>query len=540
MSKRGEKTKTIDLAQIGVNLSASPRGLKGAEAVISQNMTYGKSGMLEGRKGTTTIAGAQALGGEGLDLYRAYNGLSGKYTLVTFREGGNTKIGAWKAGETEFHTLQDSGGGDFTLADDVRVSFTTDYDPAQAKVVVAGTNGVDDPFDWDFTEWGNVTSYPFGTASIKLKHFMPTPFGFQGRGRRWAFLRDSELVTIHASDPDNHRLMIDQGESIFFEVPQEDYSNPVRAMIPYRNQISIFNLNSISTVYYTNNPDRFYDYNVITYDMGTLNPKTLTYYNGMIIFLGKKEPYLFAFDGARVHELDPERKLTKGIQDWFDLTQTNEISMDVLNDRLLISFPSLVNASVGADGNNWVCEINMSRLSQRGIKGFPATFHNIPAQDIIVSDASTDFGQVTYIDERENYVRRFYDFYDGTSNVYGDNNDQTGSDPDTITYRLMTGWIGFGGDFFKLTKFLLNADYKGTPAATDTLKIQYRFNGHESWSDLQIGGVRVLNWIPVLKNAFGREIQFNLLWTTKTARPLLYELAFKYVRKPGIFLDRAS
>jgi len=534
MTRQGEKIYRLDLSQIGVNLSASPHGgLKGAEAVISRNFDYGDlSGALVGRRGTTTIAGAQALGGAGLNGYRAYNGISGKYTLVAFRQGGATKIGAFKAGDTAFHTLQSSLGGDFNLTDNARVSFTTDYDPALAKIVVSGTNGIDNPFYWDFTEWGNVTSYTFGTIAIKLKRFMPTPYGFQGRGRRWAYLRNTELVTIHASDPDDHRKFVDQGESIFFEVPQEDYSNPVVAMLPFKNQIVVFNLNSISSVYYTNNPDRFYDYNVQTYDNGTLNANTVTYWNGNVIFLDRREPYLFAWNGTRVFPLDPDRKITKGLQQWLDLTQLDEITMDVHKDTLLVGFKSRTHDN-GGDGAQWVCAINLSRMNERGIQNYPASFWDIPARHIFVTDSNTDFGQVWYVDSTANYVRRLYDWYDGTSNVFGDNNNQTGGTVANVTYQLRTGWLQVS-DFFKMTEFWMNADYEGAPAATDTLKIRYRMNGWTSWRDILIGQVRKIDWVPVSATAYGREIQFELLWVTKTARPMLFDMQFKYVKMPRL------
>ena len=533
MNKK-EKIYTIDFADIGLNLSASPRGLKGAQSVIALNLDYSdSSGALVGRRGTTTLAGAQPLPGKPYDIYRAYDGVSGKYTMFTYSEGGNFKIGVLEPGDTIHQTLQDPGGGDFTLTDGARVSFTTDYDPSLGKIVVTGTNGVDDPWYWDFdTSDYKVAKYRFGTSGIKLKKFMVMPAGFQGQGRRWAYGRDSEVVTIHGSDPVNHKQFVDEGDAIFFEVQQEAYSNPVRAMVPFRNQFTVFNLDSISTVYYTNNPSRLYNYAVQTYGNGAINDRCVTYWQDNLLFIDKRPPYLFLWDGARVHELDRDRMLTKGIQEWLDFS-VNSLSimrMDIADDSLFVTFTGSGKAE-GSSAGKWMLVINLTRLNNRGIPYFPAVIWDLQANDLVVADHGTDFEQILFTDDNENYIRRLSTIWDPESDQFGDNNNQTGSDADPITYRLRTGWIGIG-EFFQTKEFLLNADYEGTPAASDTLKIRYRFNGWTEWQDLLVGQVRKVDWIPFPKNAFGREMQFDFLWRTATARPFLYDAKVKYILRP--------
>ena len=344
------------------------------------------------------------------------------------------------------------------------------------------------------------------------------------------------MVTLHASDPDDHRLFVDQGSAIFFEVPQEDFSNPLRGIVPFRNQFTAFNLNSIATVYYTDNPDRLYNYNVHTYESGAINDRCITHWNGQVLFLDKKAPYLFLWDGARVHPLDRDRMLTKGIQQWMDFSAGSllDMRMAVHEDNLMVSFTASGDAP-GADANKWLLVSNLTRQNERGTPYFPSTMWKLRANDIIVADGSTDFGQVYFADNVQNYVRRLHDFWD--VDPYGDYNQQ-GANPAAIeanitdiTYRLMTGWMGIN-NFFQATEFWLNADYEGTPALTDTLRIRYRFNGWTEWQDLLVGQVRRIDWIPFPKNAFGREIQFDMPWTTQTARPFLYEMVFKYVPRP--------
>jgi hypothetical protein len=287
-------------------------------------------------------------------------------------------------------------------------------------------------------------------------------------------------------------------------------------------------------VYYTNNPERLYDYNIHTYENGAINDRCITHWNGKILFLDKHPPYLFLWDGARVHPLDTDRKLTKGIQQWLDfsLSSLTGMRMIVHDDNLMVSFTSSGKAP-GADALKWILVANLTRQNERGLPYFPATVWNLRANDIVVADGSTDFGQIYFADNVNDYVRRIYDFWD--TDPYGDYNDQTGSNPQNITYHLRTGWIGMKS-FFQTTEFWLNADYEGIPLTTDALEIRYRFNGWSEWQTLLVGQVRKIDWIPFPKNAYGREVQFDLIWTTKTARPFLYEMVFKYV--PRVYTRR--
>ena len=521
---------TVDLSKVGLNLTATRRGLKGAQAIISQNMDHADaSGALAGRLGTTTIAGAQALGGKPLDLYRAYNGVTGRFLICTFDDGVNIKVAAWENGDSAFATLQ-QGGGDFTLtrsaAGEPRVSFCTSYDPTVEAQVVAGTNGVDAPFYWDFS--GDVTSFQFGTIDTRLKNFVPVPW----KGRRWAYLRSAETVTLHGSDVDDHTKFIDEGDPVFFQVPQDRFENPLRAIVPFKNQLAVFNLNSINNVYFTNDSATPFKYTFQADGIGAINARCVSYWNNNIIFLSKTEPYLFLWDGSRTHRLDPQRILTKGIQEWvnFSVAGLASVRMDVHGDVMYVAFTASGDAP-GADSNRWVMKINLSRLNERGNPFYPATVDKIRANDIINADASTDAGQLFYTDDSQNYVRRYYDFFDGDS-VYGDNNAQTGSEPDAIDYILQLGWDDFRYPGFKrLTEFWLDCDYEGTPVTTDTLKIEYRFAPSGDWQQLLIGATRTEKPIPFPLLEWFKEMQFKFTWTTKTARPFLYGMKIWYQPK---------
>lgn len=531
MAIRNQYTHTVDLGNVGLNLTASRRGLEGTQATIAQNMDHAdSSGAIVGRLGTKRIAGAQVIGGIPLDLFRAWNGVSASWLIATYDDGTDIKVAAWRDGDASFAELQQSGG-DFTMTRDSarlpRTSFAVTYDPELGKTVLTGTNGVDDPWYWDFDISNDVVDYAFGASNFKLKSFMPTPW----KGRRGAWGRDTEVVTFHLSDSEDHKLWVGQGNSVFFQVPQDAYDDPLRCVLPFRNQMTAFNLNSIQNIYYSGDTASPFKVTERVGYPGTINNRTVARWNSNLIFISKTEPYLFLWNGATTLRLDPKRILTKGIQEWLSWATADllNLRMAVHGDEMRIAFTGSGNAP-GADGNRWIIKINLSRLGEGGNPYYPAAVDKIQANDIISADASTDAGQMYYSDNDQNYVSRYYEFWDATP--YGDNNSQTGSDPDPIPYILQLGWDNFGYEGFKrLNEFWLDCDYEGTPATTDTLKVEYKFASDGTWQQLLIGATRSEKRIPFPVQEWFKEVMFKFTWTTKTAKPLLYGMKMWYQPK---------
>jgi len=553
-----ERQFVLDLDQIGLNLSGSSRSLVGAESMISLNMDYSdESGALTGRYGTTTVDGKSPFPGPVYELYMAYNNLA-KYIIavclasyVASPESGVQKLYIKKEGTIGWYAMQDiTGLADFTLpftGNRPRVSFTTAHNPALGKVVVSGTDGVNEPFYWDFTItagpiYRDVTTFHFGTGHLRIHHFVPMPHGDQGAGRLWAFFRIANMVELHGSDPNDHRKWVDEGDAIFFQVPQEDFSNPLRAILPIRDQFIAFNLNSINAIYYTGNANRPFNYSMITGDAGTLTNRSLCYWQGNIIFIDKREPYLFLFDGAQVHPLDPEHKLTKGVEQNVDWLDAANVTLCMSGDNLLVNLKQKVYAP-GSVAKRCLLVINMGRLNRRGIAHYPASLWSIPANDIINAAGSTDIGQVYYSDNEANYVRRIMDRYDARITAtppfypFGDNNgvgddDQhkVGTARQDVTYRLRTGEFDMG--FPGLKKVLmarLEADWEGIPTHLHDCHMKYAFNGWTTWNQIKFKAIKEIDWVPLAANAYGSTMQVELYWKTDTARPILKKLLFSFV-----------
>lgn len=540
---RGEKSVFFDLSAVGVNRSDSPRHLKPGEARIVQNFDFDREGKgLIGRRGTLTLNDANPLGGQGYDLHWTRNPATGyEYILCVWDDGANFRIGAWRlnAADTQFHTLNLHGGANFTLTRGSRITFVTAYNATLAATVVYGTNGIDPPFYWDFTHWNGIWTgvgeFQFGTIDARIRFFCPVPW----RGSTWAFYRTAEPVTIQWSDSDDGRLWIDQGNAGFIQAPQDDFSNPLRALYPIGDKMMVFNVDSIGSIVYTNNPDDPYEYRILTRGNGAIHQGCVAPWGNNLLFIDKREPYLFMTNGAQVIPLDPERKIVTAIQDYFDWSSIMATRLRVVNNVALLSFDTRTNADVETDGKRWIAAISLTRKGPGGNPYYPWGFYNLQSNDILVADEGINIGYTFFSDARPDpisgnyYVRRLADFFDG-ANEYGDYN-RVGAPAETqpIAYILQTGFYGGPtkdeeAKWKELMTFTLDGDWEGTPAASDVLRIRYRCEGWTEWGDLLVANVREFGEIPFAPTAQGRTVQYRFEFTSETAIPRIYGYGFTY------------
>ena len=553
MAFRGENRVFFDLGNTGVNRSDSPRHLAPGEAVIVQNFDFNREGKgLVGRRGTLTLNDANPLTGEGYDLHWTYDPTNDRQYIVCVQDdGADFRIGAWEIGvSVAFTDLTLHGGGNFRLTRNVRVSFVTAYNATLGRTVMYGTNGTEQPFYWDFTQWNGIwqgagapqapagsatAEMQFGTVDFRLHHFCPVPW----RGLTWAFSRQDELVTIHWPDSDDGRLFVDQGNAGFIQAPQDDFKNPLRGLYPIGDKMMVFNIDSIGSIVWTNNPDDPYEYRLLTRGAGAIHQQCIAPWGNNLIFIDKREPYLMMTNGSQVIPLDPERKIVTAIQEYVDWSDILLTRLRVGNNVAYLSFETRNNADAGVDGTRWTAAISLTRKGPRGNPYFPWGFSNLHSNDILVADEGTNVGYVWYSDAQADptdgkyYIRRLAAFYDG-ANQYGDyNRVVVGPDPvQPIAYILQTGyWNGDDPSWKEFMTFTLDGDWEGTPAAGDVLRIRYRCEGWDGWSDLLVSNVRKFGEIPFALTAQGREIQFKFEFTSATAIPKIYGYGFTYKAK---------
>lgn len=536
MKLRGEQIARYTFDNAGLNLSESPYALDPSEATMVQNIDLSESARaLVGRYGSKTLNAANALvGGNAYDLFKIERPTTGNVYLVCSRDdGSNFRIAAWhlnkSPAETHFHDINKADTSNFTLNQNRRVSFASGWNDAAAikKTLVYGTNGANQPFYWDFAEWDGMTSFPFGTTNIKIAHFCPV----QWNGRMWAYGRlNTEANYIYWSDSDDGTKWVDEGNSGFMQAPMDDAANPVRCVYPIRGRLTVFNLDSIGHVSYTYNPDSPYRYDIVQRGAGTLSPGTVVPWGDILVFIDKREPFLFGWNGANATPLDPDRKITRGIEQYLDFNQAGDIRMTRHGDNLRIAFDSRVDNPLSGNTMRMIAEVNLSRKNRQGMRYYPWSIYPVRCNDLVSCDLGVDLKKCYFTDTRGafKYVHRFSEFYDG-SNRFGDFN---GSTKTYITYKYTTGYQDLDTfDVKKLMTFFLNVEFEGSPASGDTLKIRYQFEKQDDWSDLFLGTGRAFRDIPFPPNAYGKAVRFQFLMTSKTARPKLYDYGFRYVTR---------
>ena len=553
-----------------MNISDSSRHLLPGEAVVIENIDLDtQKKALVGRYGTFSINTTGGFQYEPHELYRAIAGTTLlKYLLVAADADATptakklyyldtsatppVPVEIKSAGYTDPGGMVHAAGDPFTLNATAHLSFATVYDPTMLKNLVFGTNGHDYPFYIDFAT-GYARFFKMGaTSNIKPTVFLP----YEWNGHMWA-INGQE---IHYSDPDNFLLWNEDSADAGYDLADGyNYQNPPRALIVLRDRLLTFNLDCIGYLDPTNDADNPYTWKKLTENAGTLSSRTVVGYQGNVVFIDKRPPFVFMFTGQQVVPLDPEGKMSKGFEQYVDFSKLDTIKACVWGNNLKISIPLQSGNPASSGDARWLATCNLARKGQIGYNNFPWTMDTIHANDLAQGQESTDYGQCWFTDAVKQtngyyFVNRLGDemtpeTWTDTSVTpsvklplkYGDFNGIAGNvNSQNITYLLQTGWMD--SDYlqkmvtyplvatrlvsypFHLIRFYLDGDWEGTPAITDVLRIQYRFNGWTDWKNINVLGVKYQQWAPVSGQAYGRMIQFRVYFTSKTARPVLYKL----------------
>ena len=105
-----------------------------------------------------------------------------------------------------------------------------------------------------------------------------------------------------------------------------------------------------------------------------------------------------------------------------------------------------------------------------------------------------------------------------------------------ITYQWRSGWLNLGTkDFKSLLTFFLRARWEGTPdPATDTLTIGYKIDTWTNFETLKPKEILEYDEIPFPAFAYGREVQIQLTYVTKTSIPIVDEFGFTFRPYPAV------
>jgi hypothetical protein len=363
----------------------------------------------------------------------------------------------------------------------------------------------------------------------------------------WAWGINNE---VHWSDPDNFTHWIDEGIAGFLDADAQNYQNPPRAAEVLRDRLIIFSLDCIGYINPTNDTDVPFEYVPIVREHGTLAQRTIQPWDSNILFIDKRSPYLFMFTGAQIIPLDPDGKMSNGFEQFLDATDILNTKLSLQGNNLCICFKSRVDSTdPGAAGDRWLATVNLRRSNAAGVPGFPWSMYPVQANDIVFGQEGTDIGSTWFTDavartDHKYYVHRFANTLTAVANRFGDFNGVAGNETNVTCY-LRTGWMDFAylmqaigkrvsANFpFRAVRFYIDGDYEGTPAVGDICKVQYRFNGWTTWRDLPVASVKMAQWAPFDARAYGREIQFQIVFVSKTARPVLYRLGMDIVPLRG-------
>jgi len=535
--------------EIALNLHGSSRHIKIGEATIVQDIDFDdNSGALTGRYGTKTINVNGATpdplaANEFHDLFRATDtDTDKKYLIGVYEDGANYKIGALCTtdGDKAYTTLQQSGS-DFALSKN-RISFANYREPGIDDVIVAGTNGVDQPFY--FKGNGVVTNFQFGTSDFRLKFLLERPW----KGHAWAALRDGEETTIHWSEATNFLSYVDNEGSGFRQCPQDDLLNAFRGFRIFNDKLTVFNLDSIGELFATGNTAAPFRFRELKRGHGAVHNGAIAYQGDAIWFLDKRAPYLKFWDGYNVIDnYASADTIATGFEKWLDLDDLLNVRMTTTAKKLYISFKaSTTYATTGADGNRWLAVISLDKLDRNNLPYHPMSLWKIRCNDIIVADEGTDFGQVYYLDAAPQtlsgtpyyFTRRIADWYDvrdDVANAFGDGNGITGVDASDVANILQTGWFKYPGNtWFRALIASVDAEWEGTPSTGTTFSIKYRFDGWNSFATLIVSSVDGVKRYPFAGNAQGRRMQLKFEYTDNQSRPILHGLEMWMQIRAGV------
>jgi len=250
--------------------------------------------------------------------------------------------------------------------------------------------------------------------------------------------------------------------------------------------------------------------------------------------------------------LDPDRKMSKGFEQYFDASDILNVRTSIKGTNFLISFKTITGGNdPDATGQRWLAVCNLRRTNAMGIPGFPWTIWPLETNDLCHSEEGTDFGQCWFTDaharaDGKYYVHQFSDNMTGVANRYGDFNGVVGNPANIVTY-FRTGWMDYeymlgmvsrasapvsykrlsGTVPFSLAGFYMDGDWEGTPAVADRIVIYYRFNGWTNWRNLVAPNVRFAKRAGLSPKAYGRYVQFQFMFVSKTARAVLYKIGIK-------------
>lgn len=550
------KSIVLPFSQVELNLADSPYLLEPDQAVMLQNMDFDdQRGALVGRYGTTTLNPDGILLHDGIttayyqfwDLFRCEDISNGnKYVLGVYDDLTNFKLAYCRTNntaQTKFYTLKAAAGAPFNLTRNIRVNFCTAKCPTNGNIVL-GFNGTDQPF-WINLTTGVVTPFAFGGASdFRIQYVYPHPW----KGHIWAAFRSAERNTIHWSSVTDYTSWVTDATSGFLQAPQNEPTNPVRAMLVVQDRMLVFNLDSIGEIYYTGVSDSPFKYRELTRNTGTFHFKSVVPWNGRVIYLDKTPPYLKMFNGSQIETLDPTGSIEKGFQKWLDCSveELLKTRMDMRNGNLVVSFKAQpAYAVTGTDAKRWLAVVNMTRRNNQGMLYYPFNLWNIQSNDVICSDEGTDFGQTWYSDpvqqtvsgDSRYYVRRIMDWYDVRAGGVGFGDKRgTAATPLDVVYFFRTGWLNFGtSDWKEAMLFRLHGEWEGTPSTGAKFYVKYRFEKWTVWQQLEISAVALYAAsIPFPQNAQGKLIQFEFYYSDKQSRPILHHIELSVRRKSGV------
>jgi hypothetical protein len=238
--------------------------------------------------------------------------------------------------------------------------------------------------------------------------------------------------------------------------------------------------------------------------------------------------------------------MVAGIQKYLDLGDIPNIRMAIAYDTLFISM-GIVDTAVQGVLVRMLARVNLTRTDANGYQSYPWTLDDIQANDVISNDRGSYIGQVYVADKTmypatngKYYLLRLYDFMDTTLPApYGDYNGILVNQVPVgvnITYQWRSGWLNLGTkDLKSLMTFFLRARWEGTPdPTTDTLTIGYKLDGWTNFETLKPKEILEYDEIPFPAYAYGRELQIQLTYVTKTSIPIVDEFGFTFVTFPAV------
>jgi len=559
---KGEKSATYDFKNAAMDLSTSAHLVAPDHALRLLNFDLSRErGALVGRRGSKVINASHGLPGAIKDVYVCDNpdGAAGhtRYMIISYVWDGVhlelavANISNGLSEDYAFYPLRVvTTGAQASFTANSRFSFCSIYWPFVASVgpdkqIILITNGVDQMYYWDMTDTieyvfvatGSVAqlkTFRCGLADVKLEGFLSTAW----RGRAWGWKGNTEYF----ASADNPTLWDDDDTTAgCLEAPMEQYQNPIRGNYIVSNNLTLINRDTIGHVYATGSDVEPFIYSQDHEGSGTFNHRTVLPWKDNLVFFDRRPPYLFRWNGTSLFSLDPQNNMVAGIQRYLDIADIPNIRMAIGYDTLLIAM------GIVGGTTRMLARVNLTRTDANGYQSYPWTLDDIQANDVISNDRGNYTGQVYVADKTmypatngKYYLLRLYDFMDTTLPApYGDYNgilvnQQPVGVP--ITYQWRSGWLNLGTkDFKSLLTFFLRARWEGTPdPATDTLTIGYKIDTWTNFETLKPKEILEYDEIPFPAFAYGREVQIQLTYVTKTSIPIVDEFGFTFRPYPAV------